>query len=287
MLPIVEVFSKYKAKLGEGPIYDRDNDRLFWVDIEGKKIIIEEGITKNSVEKIVNLPDLVSSLCVINETEVIATIRHGFYILNINTGGLTKLLEIETDLKDNRFNDGKCDPLGRYWAGTMNMKKSGPTGNLYKLESNKISKILGGLTVSNGLGWSPDNDKMYLIDSPVRKVYVFDFNLNRGEIYNKQVLIDFGSEPGNPDGMTVDEEGYLWIAHWGGGKVSRWSPNGKKVFEIKMPVTYVSSVTFGGEDLSTLFITSASKDDEVQSGKLFMVDVKIRGLPSYKFFYNK
>jgi sugar lactone lactonase YvrE len=287
MLPIVEVFSKYKAKLGEGPIYDRDNDRLFWVDIEGEKIIIEEGITKNSVEKIVNLPDLVSSLCVINETEVIATIRHGFYILNINTGGLTKLLEIETDLKDNRFNDGKCDPLGRYWAGTMNMKKSGPTGNLYKLELNKISKILGGLTVSNGLGWSPDNDKMYLIDSPVRKVYVFDFNLNRGEIYNKQVLIDFGNEPGNPDGMTVDEEGYLWIAHWGGGKVSRWSPNGKKVFEIKMPVTYVSSVTFGGEDLSTLFITSASKDDEVQSGKLFMVDVKIRGLPSYKFFYNK
>jgi sugar lactone lactonase YvrE len=277
----VEQLSAYKAILGEGPLYDIELDKLFWVDIEGKKILIKD--LDNYLESAVDVPDLVSSLCVIDENNLITTIRHGFYTVNLkSSNNITKIAEVEVNSQDNRFNDGKCDSLGRYWAGTMNMKKSGPTGSLYKLEG-KIEKILDNLTVSNGLGWNPDNNVMYLIDSPVRKVYAFDYDKNKGEIYNKRVLIDFNGEQGNPDGMTVDEEGYLWIAHWGGGKISRWSPLGKKVYQIKLAVTYVTSVTFGTYEMNRLFITTASKDDEPLSGKIFTIKIDVRGLPSFRF----
>ncbi|BDC17631.1 hypothetical protein HS5_05210 [Acidianus sp. HS-5] len=137
--------------------------------------------------------------------------------------------------------------------------------------------------MSNGLGWNSDNDTMYLIDSPIRKVYAFDFDLTRGEIYNKRVLIDFNGEPGNPEGMAIDEEGYLWIAHWGGGKVSIWSPRGEKVFEIKLPVTYVSSVTFGTREMDSIFITTASKEGETLSGRVFTTHVNVKGIPLRRF----
>ncbi|AWR96873.1 SMP-30/gluconolactonase/LRE family protein [Acidianus sulfidivorans JP7] len=281
---MVKPFSEYKAKLAEGPVYDRELNSLFWVDIEGKKIIIKN--LDNNSEKIIDTGDLVSSLCIINDEQIIATIRHDFDLINIKNNSKKKIVSVEADLENNRFNDGKCDKLGRYWAGTMNMLKDIPTGNLYKLEGkNEIKKTLSGLIVSNGLGWSPDNDTMYLIDSRLRKVYSFDFDLNRGEINNKRVIIDFNGEPGNPDGMTVDSEGYLWIAHWNGGKVSRWTPNGNKVFEIKLPVSYVSSITFGSTEMNEVYITTAYKENEPLSGKVFVHKLDINGQISYRFKY--
>ncbi|QGA53193.1 SMP-30/gluconolactonase/LRE family protein [Sulfolobus sp. E5-1-F] len=274
--------SNYKAVLGEGPVYDKDLNKLFWVDIEGKKILVNDLNT--GTEVFYEMPDLVSSLCVIDNKRVIATIRHGFYIVDLEKNEIKKDAEVETEMESNRFNDGKCDKLGRYWAGTMNMNERKPTGNFYKFDGNKVTKILEGLTVSNGLGWDPDNEQMFLIDSPVRKVFMFDFDLNKGEIYNRRVAVDFGNEPGNPDGMAVDEEGYIWVAHWGGGKVSRWNPkSGKKLFEIKVPATYVTSVTFGTPELNQLFITTAGKSQDPLAGKTFTTRVNVRGLPNFRF----
>ncbi|WP_338604659.1 SMP-30/gluconolactonase/LRE family protein [Sulfolobus tengchongensis] len=274
--------SNYKAILGEGPVYDKELNKLFWVDIEGKRIIVNDLNTGSEI--FYNMPDLVSSLCVIDDKRVIATIRHGFYIVNLFTNSLEKITETETNLDTNRFNDGKCDKMGRYWAGTMNMNERKPTGNFYKLEGNKLTKMLEGLIVSNGIGWDIENRQMYLIDSPLRKIFVFDFDLNKGEIYNKRVAVDFGSEPGNPDGMAVDEEGYIWVAHWGGGKVSRWNPkNGEKVFEIKVPATYVTSVTFGTPDLDRIFITTAGKSQDPLAGKVFTTKVEVKGIPNYRY----
>ena len=272
----MEVISKYRAILGEGPVFYK---KLYWVDIEGKRIIRKD--LETGEEEVIDTPDLVSSLCIVDEDRVVATIRHGIYLVDLRERRFEKLVEVESDLVDNRFNDGKCDKLGRYWAGTMNMKKTSPSGNLYKFDGREIKKMVDGLTVSNGLGWDPDDEVMYLIDSPVRKVYAFDFDLKRGELWNKRVLIDFYNEAGNPDGMTVDEEGYLWIAHWGGGRVSRWSPKGEKVLEIKLPVTYVSSVTFG--ESNEIFITTARKDDEPLSGMVFKERVSVRGLKTNVF----
>ncbi|BFH73028.1 SMP-30/gluconolactonase/LRE family protein [Sulfurisphaera javensis] len=276
----MDVFSNYKAKLGEGPVYDFNS--IYWVDIEGKKIIIKNLDDKN--EKIIEVPDMVSSLCVIDENRVLATIRHTISLVNIQTKEIKEIVSVEVNISKNTFNDGKCDPKGRFWAGTMNTSKDSPSGNLYRFDK-ELKKMLSNLTVSNGLAWDLDRGKMYLIDSPIRKVYSFDYDVNTGDIYNKEVFIDFSTEKGNPDGMTIDEEGYLWIAHWGGGKVSRWSPNGKKVSELKLPVTYVTSVTFGEEDLDTLFITTANKEDEPLSGKLFYHKVNTKGTKSYRFSF--
>ncbi|AAK42817.1 SMP-30/gluconolactonase/LRE family protein [Saccharolobus solfataricus] len=282
MEPNLITLSNYKATLGEGPVYDKELNKLFWVDIEGKRIIVNDLNT--GTEVFYEMPDLISSLCVIDDKRVIATIRHGFYIVNLDRGEIQKIAEVETDMESNRFNDGKCDKLGRYWAGTMNMNERKPTGSFYKLDTGKITKILEGLTVSNGLGWDPDNTQMFLIDSPVRKVFVFDFDLNKGEIYNRRVAVDFGNEPGNPDGMAVDEEGYIWVAHWGGGKVSRWNPKtGKKLFEIKVPATYVTSVTFGTQELDQLFITTAGKSQDPLAGKTFTTKANVRGLQNFRF----
>ncbi|NON63108.1 SMP-30/gluconolactonase/LRE family protein [Acidianus sp. RZ1] len=270
----LKIVSKYKAVLGEGPTYDEENNRIYWVDILGKKILY---LDENERENIVSLNDVISSLCVIDSERVIATVKHSFSTVYVKEGKVDEIIKVnETD--DNRFNDGKCDKLGRYWAGTMNERRE-PLGSLYKLEGTKLTKMLTGLRVSNGLGWSPDWDKMYLIDSPTRKVYSFNFDINKGDIYNRDILIDFVNEPGNPDGMSVDEEGFLWIAHWGGGKVSRWSPTGVKVEEIRTGFRYTTSITFGGKDLDIVYITTAGED----GGYLLMGKVKVRGIEGFKF----
>lgn len=285
---MVEPIGKFKALLGEGPVYDDLTNRLYWIDIIGKKLMYLDIST--GYETIIDTPDMISSLCVIDERKVIATIMHGFYIVNLEKKSFEKIAEVETEIPTNRFNDGKCDALGRYWAGTMDMNEKNPTGSFYKLDlDKKVYKMLEGLTISNGLAWSLDNKKLYLIDSPVKKVYVMDFDLEKGTISDKRVTIDFMNEPGVPDGMTIDEEGMLWIAHWGGNRVSRWDPEkGKKLEEIILPVTYVTSVTFGGPDLKDLYITSASKPvkdilKEPLAGKLFKERVNIKGTKMYRF----
>ncbi|BCU70096.1 SMP-30/gluconolactonase/LRE family protein [Stygiolobus caldivivus] len=270
----MEVVSKYRAILAEGPVYFEG--RLFWVDIEGKRVIRKD--LQSGDELIVEAPDLVSSLCVIDGRRAYATVRHGIYLVDLEGKTFKELVEVEAELEKNRFNDGKCDKVGRYWAGTMNMEKSAPTGSLYKFDGKGVEKMVEGLTVSNGLGWDPDDRLMYLIDSPARKVYAFDFDLKRGKVWNRRELISFSNDVGNPDGMAVDEEGFLWMAHWGGGKVSRWSPQGRKVLEVRLPVTYVSSVTFGGPELDTLYITTAKKDGEPLSGMVFKEKTRVKGL---------
>jgi len=279
----LKTLSRYKAVLAEGPVYDYELNKLFWVDIDGKKVITHDFNTEE--EKIYDTPDVVSSLCVIDEKKSIVTLRHGFYILNLENGKLLQVYELKND-EENRFNDGKCDVLGKYWAGTMNLNTQDPkpTGGLYKFDGNSLTKMLDGLYLSNGLGWDPDNTVFYLIDTPLRKVFAFDFDKEKGEIYNKRVAVDFKDEPGRPDGMTVDEEGFLWIAHSRGGKVSRWNPkNGEKVYEIKLPVRDVSSVTLGGKEMNQLFITTMSRSGEPQAGMVFTVKVDVRGLKSYRF----
>ncbi|WP_338598937.1 SMP-30/gluconolactonase/LRE family protein [Sulfolobus tengchongensis] len=276
-------FGSYKAILGESPVYDKALNTLFWVDIEGKKIILYNLETNE--EKYLSTPDLVTSLCVIDNERIIVTLRHGFYTVSLNDNEIAPIYELKND-KENRFNDGKCDTNGRYWAGTMNLdiENPKPTASLYKLSGKNLFKVLDGLYRSNGLGWDPENEIFYLIDTPLRKVFAFDFDKNSGDIHNRRTVIDFGEEPGRPDGMTVDEEGYLWIAHSGGSKVSRWNPkNGEKIYEIKLPVKYVSSVTFGGPEMNQLFITTMSRGGEPLAGKLFTIKLNIKGLPAYRF----
>jgi len=278
-----EIYIEGNADLGEGPIWDNKKCALYWVDILGHRIHVND----QSGDKSFNVGGEVSSLSPSKNGYIIATVNLSFYRIDVEKGHYSKMLTLNDEPTTNRFNDGKCDILGRYWAGTMDRGERSPVASLYVLDSGGIRRELHGLTISNGLGWSPDNKLMFLIDTPTRKVWKFSFDLERGHISDRNVAADFNDLPGVPDGMTVDSEGFIWVAHWGGWMVSRWDPyNGKLLEKVRLPVKNVSSLTFGGNNLKTIFITTAKhglSQEEIAkqplAGSVFKLDTDIKGLP--------
>jgi sugar lactone lactonase YvrE len=289
-----EVVSNVKAELGEGPSWDADQEILYWVDIRRGDIY---GHRLDGSDEIVvaSLGERVS--CVVPRLSggLALTMQHGYYGLNLSTKKVEPLSDqVETNLSVTRFNDGKCDPVGRFWAGTMDDTEKNPSGSLYVLNKDrKLRKVFSQVTVSNGMGWSPDNHSMYYIDSPTRKVSSFDYSLQTGEISNKRTCVDFdeNNQSGVPDGMTVDSDGMLWVAHWGGAKVTRWNPKtGKLLQTLDLPADHVTSVCFAGKNLDELYITTAraeldekTLEGQPLAGSLFRADVGVRGLPTYSF----
>lgn len=279
-----------KATLGEGPCWDAEKQLLYWVDIKEKKVNIFNPASGENRE--IQLDQNIGTIVPRNAEEVAVALEDGLYLLNLETEKLTLIKELESDIPSNRFNDGKCDPAGRFWAGTMDKQGAGAEGALYCLDTDQqVEKKLDQLGISNGLAWSPDNRFMYFIDTPTKKISRFDFDLGTGAIENRTEVISFPEGDGAPDGMTIDGEGMLWIAHYGGGKVSRWNPHtGKKLSEIKVPAKNVTCCTFGGEDLKDLYITTARDglNEEQQkeyplSGGLFRVKTDVKGSPAYSY----
>ena len=279
-----DLFSDYSCELGEGPFWDSKRSRLHWVDIIGKKIISQnlDGSNIHALEVDGNPGCVVLS----DDGTMVAGVDN--QISSFDGGG--NLLKVLADTKEGsglRFNDGKCDPTGRFWVGSMDRKEKNKLGSLYSW--NSIEGLVNreqGVTVSNGMGWSPDNSLFYYIDSPTREVSVYDFDLSTGSINNKRRFISFTEEDGYPDGMTIDNDGRLWIAFWGGSKIMCVNPDSKAIEEVvNFPVSKVSSCAFGGEKMDRLFITSAkvqvNEEDEPMAGKTFVVSPGVKGQPSF------
>ena len=279
-----DLFSDYSCELGEGPFWDSKRSRLHWVDIIGKKIISQnlDGSNIHALEVDGNPGCVVLS----DDGTMVAGVDNQISSLD----GDGNLLRVLADTKEGaglRFNDGKCDPSGRFWVGSMDRKEKNKLGSLYSW--NSIEGLVNreqGVTVSNGMGWSPDNSLFYYIDSPTREVSVYDFDLSTGSINNKRRFISFSEEDGFPDGMTIDNEGRLWIAFWGGSKIMCVNPDSKAIEEVvSFPVSKITSCAFGGEKMDKLFITSAkvqvNEKDEPMAGKTFVVSLGVKGLPSF------
>jgi sugar lactone lactonase YvrE len=290
MVGDVELILNIKAELGEGPSWDQEKQLLYWVDILDKKVNIFDPITNHNRQ--IQLEQFVGAIVPRNINEAVIVLENGFYVLNFETESLVFIAEPEIHIRDNRFNDGKCDAFGRFWAGTMSKSNVPEQGALYCLDTHfNVSKKLSRVGISNGIAWSPDNKWMYYIDTPTKKVVCFEFNIETGEIKNPIDIVHFLEEEGSPDGMTIDEEGMLWIAHWGGSKVSRWNPGtGIKLQTIDIPALNVTSCTFGGKDLNELYITTARTgmteeqlDRYPYSGGLFRIKTEVKGSPAYYF----
>lgn len=263
--------AEIKGKLFEGPIWVKDT--LYFVDIVKGEI---HSLGKNE-HNIVKFNTYVSSIQPRKKGGLIATAGKGFYVVEDNKIGL--LYEVKDWDERNRFNDGKCDTIGRYWIGTMNLEEKYPTGGLFVLDKDlKFRKVLDGVTISNGLAWSLDNKKFYYIDSPTKKIYVFDYDAEKGDISNRRTLIDLSSYLGVPDGMTIDSEGMLWVALYGGGRVLRVG-EGRVLQEVKVPASHVTSVTFGDPDFKTLYITTANEEES--GGYVYAERVDIKGTETY------
>ncbi len=284
-----ELVVNARSTLGEAPFWDESTKRLHWVDIMEKRICtFHPG---NGSSRYIQLDQYVGAVVPRTGGGWTAVLKGGFYHIDRN-GYSTFIVNPERDKPDNRFNDGKCDPAGRFWAGTMSLSNRKKAGSLFRLDPDgSVRRMLENVTISNGLAWSGDGDIFYFIDTPTRKVVAFDYDIKTGEIHNARTVINIPPEEGDPDGMTIDQEGKLWIAHWGGWQVARWNPfTGKKLDSIPLPVSLVTSCTFGGKNMNELFITTAKiglREDELQeqplSGGLFRIKLNVKGYPVHRF----
>jgi len=280
-----------RALLGEGPVWDARKQVLYWVDIMGYQVHVFNPAA--SQDRAIDVGQPVGTVVPRRSGGVMLALRDGFTALDLESGKLTMIVDPEAHLPKNRFNDGKCDPAGRFWAGTMRIAEDQKgAGSLYRLDPNlSVHKMWGDITVANGIAWSHDAKTMYYIDSPTRMVVAFDYNVETGAIANPKPVVSTPDVPGVPDGMTIDAEGMLWVAYWGGWRVVRWNPHtGEALDVIELPVERVTAPWFGGPHLDELYITSAriGLSDEAlaqqpHAGSIFVARPGVTGLPAFEF----
>jgi sugar lactone lactonase YvrE len=285
----VEVALRAGARLGEGAVWDVATQRLLWVDITEKRVGIFDP--RSGRNELLQLDSQVGTVVPTQSGNLLVALQEGVALLDRRTGRVSKLrCPAGHDPRRTRFNDGKCDPRGRLWVGTMALASTPGGGALYRFESGgEPETILEGVTISNGIAWSLDQKRMYYIDTMTRGVDAFDFAIEEGTVSRRRRVIHIPPELGYPDGMTIDAEGKLWIALWDGAAVARWHPDtGRMLQKVAVPVARVTSCAFGGLDLGTLFITTAQhglSGAELQkqplAGSIFATAVGVRGIPSF------
>lgn len=286
----VEQVLDARALLGEGPLWDDRRGLLYWVDIEAGSVHSYDPVSGE--DNVVDLGRRVGCLALRASGGLLAGVEGGIGALKLPSGEFRLLANPEAERPRNRFNDGKCGPAGRFWAGTMSMDREEGAGSLYCLEPDlSIRRVLSGVTTSNGLAWSKDARIVYYIDTRTRAVSAFDFDPEAGTLANRRELIRVPDELGRPDGMCIDAQGLLWIAMFGGGRITRWQPrDGSLAAEFAVPAPRVTSCCFGGPNLETLYITTARfglSDAELEqyplSGGLFRLVPGVRGAAVPRF----
>lgn len=283
----VEVICKAAAQLGEGPLWDWREECLWWVDILGQSLHRYDPVSGKSTQ--FDVGRLIGTVVVRESGGLVLACADGFQAFDPATLSLEALGDPEANLPGNRFNDGKCDPRGRLWAGTMSIEEKPGQGTLYSLEpAGDIRRRLGGVTVSNGIVWTADESTMYFIDSPTRRIDAFDYDGASGDLTNRRCVIEVPAELGFPDGMAIDAAGMLWVGMWGGWHVVTFDPRtGREVSRLRLPTANVTACAFGGPDLQDLYITTArvglSPDElrgQPRAGDLFRVRTEATGVRS-------
>ena len=289
ILTTVEAVWAAGAELGEGPVWDEETGTVLWLDIKGRRLNVHN--VKKNENRSIELTTEIGAIALRKSGGLVAATREGFALLDPVTGTIEALSDPEAHLTENRFNDGKCDPRGRFIAGSMDDLETSPSGSVYSLQGDgKVNRLFGGYVICNGPAFSPDGRTLYFCDSAGCDILAFDYDPESGTTGASRIFTRFSPQQGHPDGITVDSEGCLWCAHWGGWLVTRFRPDGSEDTVIEMPVPQPTSCVFGGRDLDRLYVTSARvglDEKELQaaplSDALFCVPVNTRGLPVSRF----
>ncbi|HUO70055.1 MAG TPA: SMP-30/gluconolactonase/LRE family protein [Solirubrobacteraceae bacterium] len=287
--PDVAAWSVAPGRLSEGPRWHEERQELLWVDILGRRLHIGTVASDGTLEdvEIIDLDRHVGAAAPAVDGGYVLAAGQGFLFID-PSGSVRELAQPEAGRSDVRMNDGACDPQGRFWAGTMAYDESPGAGTLYRLElDGSCTRVLTGLTISNGIGWSPDATTMYLADSGTGSVDAFDFDLASGDLSRRRTFVHVDQPGVVPDGLTVDADGAIWVALWGGGAVNRYAPDGALLMTVSLPVDQPTSCAFGGPDRATLFVTTAREglDEAAQArqpdaGRVFAIaGLGTRGLP--------
>jgi len=287
----IEVLVDVKTILGEGPLWDVEEQRLYWIDSFGANVF---RCTHDGREvRAWDLPQQIGSMALREKGGAVLSLARGFHFLDFKTGDVELIVDPEPGRANNRINDGKVDKRGRFVAGTMDTMEDGPNGALYRLDPDlSLHKLDDKIIVSNGPCWSPDGRIFYFADSWSGEIWAYDYDLTTGNVSNRRTFCKLDTSTGGAaDGSTVDAEGCLWNAQVYDGKLIRYTPDGKVERVIDMPVKKITSVMFGGPDLDVLYVTSMAKPplprfpgDGVLRGSLFAIhDLGIKGVPEPRF----
>lgn len=286
----VECVLEAKAQLGEGPSWLPKLKQLLWVDIEKSRVHLFDPASRRNRTFEVGC-HVGCAVPGVNGNIFVATAR-GFGELNLANGTVDWIVHPEAHLPGNRFNDGKADPAGRFWAGSLPYDEKTPAGGLYVLDERRQARqVLKDISISNGITWTEDRRTMYYIDTPTMRVDAFDFDPATSGISNRRTVIRVPEGVGYPDGMTIDREGMLWIGMWDGWAVLRWDPRtGKVIGKIELPVARVTACCFGGDQLDELYLTTASTRLDAASlakqplaGALFRVKPGVSGYAPFEY----
>ena len=277
------------ARLGECPVWHPDERALYWIDCAAPALHRFDPADRTATSH--PLAGHIGSFALRRGAGAVAALSDGFANMDLASGEWAPICEPEAGAPEIRFNDGKCDPQGRFWAGSMHKAYSAPIGTLYRLDPDgRCHAMMGGFRVPNGLAWSPDGATFYIANSPDETIYAFDFEGRDGTIANRRTFVGPAAAPGWPDGSAMDSEGYLWNARWDGGCVVRFAPDGRIDRTVELPVTRPTSCAFGGAALDTLFITSAnigldasSRASQPLAGGVFALEAGVTGLPEPRF----
>lgn len=284
----VELVTDIKAELGEGPLWSAQEQSIYWIDVTQRKVFRHNLETKKTEQFTVSgMPGCIGLR---KSGGIIAAFRTGPALISLETGEETKIPSM-IDFGKERFNDGKCDRRGRFFAGTMDKTMKEAIGALYRIDPDRtVTKVSEGIRLSNGMAWSPDDRILYHNDSRPGYVYAYDYDIETGIPKNRRIHIDLSSAGYHPDGCTIDAEGFLWIAEVNSGRVGRYAPDGRRVSGIELPTSRVSSVMFGGPQLDMLFITTMSYNltpeqaaAQPLAGRLFVAHPGVKGLPEPAF----
>jgi sugar lactone lactonase YvrE len=290
-----EIIPGGSGQLLESPVWDNTNNTISWVDIiSGTIFKYNPGL---GITNAFQVGQQIGAIAIKRSGGYIAALQNGFAEIDVEMHAVTMIADPEAGILGNRFNDGKCDPAGRFWAGTMSSSGEKSRGSLYVLNGDfSIETKIHDVSCSNGMAWSKDSSTFFYIDSPTQQVAAYNYDIVSGTISSKRIVIEIPVEDGMPDGMTIDSEGMLWIALWGGAKVQRWNPGtGKLVSAISLPCSNITSCSFGGPTLGDLYITSARTglfEEQLKAqplaGSLFVLkNCGHVGLPAYVYNNSK
>jgi len=285
-MTIVKQLQVPRTQIGESPVWDERQRRLEWIDVVGKKLFSADVDGADLQSK--SWEDYPACFALRPNAGKLIAFRRSIRLFDAGGEEEQRLTMSDFDVAKERFNEGACDSRGRLWVGTLDRYVKQPVGGLFRIDPDLSSRrMVEGITLANGIAWSPDERTMYHCDSGPRTVYAYDYDIATGEVGERRVFVTFGEYEGMPDGCAMDVEGHLWVAAPGAAAILRFAPDGTRAGKIDLPTREPTSLVFGGDGLETMFVTSMisheAKAQNESDGGLFAVRASVAGVPRHRF----